>query len=95
MAKGKPKLLRFIDNLKKGYTSLLGKELAGVVNQKAIAGVKAIPGFKKGGVVKRTGPAKVHAGEVVLTKAMATKLRSALKAAPKPRAPRKKKGVAL
>ena len=94
MAKGKPKLLRFIDTVKKGYNSLLGKELAGAINKKAIAGVGMIPTFKKGGVMKKTGPARLHAGEVVLTKAMATKLRSALKAAPKKRAPRKKKGVA-
>lgn len=79
MAKGKPKLLRFIDTVKKGYNSLLGKELAGAINKKAISGVQAIPGFKKGGVVKKTGAAKVHKGEVVLTKAMATQLRAALK----------------
>ena len=76
---GKPKFLSFIDNVKRGYNSLLGKELAHAVNQKAIAGVKAIPGFKKGGVVKRTGLARVHKGEVVLSAAQRKALKKMLK----------------
>ena len=67
MAKKQPKALRFIKNLKKGYNSLLGKELAGAVNKKAVAAVNMIPTFKKGGKVKRTGLVKLHAGEIVLS----------------------------
>jgi len=78
MAKGKPKVLKFIDTLKKGYNSLLGKELAGVINKKAISGVKAIPGFKKGGVVKKTGIARVHKGEKVLSVAQRKALKKML-----------------
>jgi hypothetical protein len=78
MAKGKPKVLKFIDTLKRGYNSLLGKELAGAINKKAIAGVKAIPGFKKGGVVRRTGKALVHKGEVVLSVAQRKALKKML-----------------
>ena len=67
MAKKQPKVLRFINTLKKGYNSLLGKELAGAVNKKAVGLVGAIPSFKKGGVMKRTGMARLHKGEVVLS----------------------------
>ena len=67
MAKKQPKVLRFINTLKKGYNSLLGKELAGAVNKKAVAAVNMIPTFKKGGKVKRTGLVKLHAGEIVLS----------------------------
>ena len=35
MAKKQPKALRFINTLKKGYNSLLGKELAGAINKKS------------------------------------------------------------
>lgn len=79
MAKGKPKMLKFIDNLKKGYHSLLGKDLASAINKKAVAGVNMIPTFKKGGVVKKTGRALVHKGEVVLTVAQRKNLKKLLK----------------
>ena len=78
MAKKLPKALRFIKNLKKGYNSLLGKELAGVVNKKAVGLVSAIPSFKKGGKMRKTGLARLHAGEVVLTASQAKSLKKAL-----------------
>ena len=37
-----------------------------------------IPGYKTGGRVKRTGLARVHKGEVVLTKSAAKSLRKLL-----------------
>ena len=69
MAKKQPKALRFINTLKKGYNSLLGKELAGAINKKAVGAVSMIPvpSMKKGGVVKRTGRILAHKGEIVLT----------------------------
>ena len=79
MAKKLPKALRFIKNLKKGYNSLLGKELAGVVNKKAVGLVSAIPSFKKGGTMRKTGLARLHAGEVVLTSTQAKSLKKALR----------------
>ena len=75
MAKKQPKALRFINNLKKGYNSLLGKELAGVVNKKAIG---LVGSFKKGGKVSRTGLARVHKGEVVLSSNQAKQLKKML-----------------
>ncbi len=79
MAKKQPKALRFINNLKKGYNSLLGKELAGVVNKKAVGLVSAIPSFKKGGKMQKTGLARLHAGEVVLTASQAKSLKKVLR----------------
>jgi len=69
MAKKQPKALRFINTLKKGYNSLLGKELAGAINKKAVGAVSMIPvpSMKKGGVVKKTGRILAHKGEIVLT----------------------------
>ena len=80
MARGKPKVLKFIDTLKKGYNSLLGKELAGAINKKAIGAVSLIPtpSMKKGGVVKRTGLVRMHKGEVVVTVAQRKALKKLL-----------------
>jgi hypothetical protein len=78
MAKKQPKALRFINNLKKGYNALLGKELAGVVNKKAVGLVGAIPSFKKGGTMKRTGLARLHKGELIIPAAKAKALKKLL-----------------
>ena len=68
--------------------TLLGKNIsralsgAGVKNinaaSDAYASPNPIPGFKKGGRVKRTGIARVHKGEVVLTASAAKALRKLL-----------------
>ena len=64
---------------------LLGKNLsravsAGAVDQvNAYASPNPIPGYRKGGKVKRTGIARVHKGEVVLTASAAKTLRKLLK----------------
>ncbi len=78
MAKKQPKVLRFINTLKKCYNSLLGKELAGAVNKKAFGLVGAIPSFKKGGKMHKTGLARLHKNEVVLTASQAKSLRKVL-----------------
>ena len=80
MAKKQPKALRFINTLKKGYNSLLGKELAGAINKKAVGAVSMIPvpSMKKGGVVKRTGLVRMHKGEVVVTVAQRKALKKLL-----------------
>ena len=78
MAKKQPKVLRFINTLKRGYNSLLGKELAGAVNKKAISAVNSIPSFKKGGKMRKTGLARLHKGEVVLTATQAKSLKKVL-----------------
>lgn len=64
------KALKWVDTLKTGSKMLLGKDLSRAVSSRAVDAVKASPpSYAKGGVVKRTGMAKVHKGEKVLTMA--------------------------
>jgi hypothetical protein len=64
--------------------TLLGKNLSRAVSGNATHQVNAlstpnpIPGYKKGGRVKRTGIARVHKNEVVLTVSAAKSLRKLL-----------------
>ena len=79
------KMGRVIGAIKSGSRQLLGKYLSRAVSSAGIKQVEAysspnpIPGYKKGGKVKRTGIARVHRGEVVLTKSAAKTLRKLLK----------------
>ena len=78
------KMGRVIGAIKSGSRQLLGKDLSRAVSSAGIKQVEAysspnpIPGYKKGGKVKRTGLAKVHKGELVLTAAMTKKLHKML-----------------
>ena len=78
------KMGRAIGAIKSGYTQLAGKNLSRAVSGAAVGQVNAlaspnpIPGYKKGGRVKRTGIARVHKGEVVLTKSAAKTLKKLL-----------------
>jgi hypothetical protein len=78
------KMGRVIGAIKSGSRQLLGKDLSRAVSSGAVGQVNAlsspnpIPGYKKGGKVKRTGIARVHKGEVVLTKSAAKTLRKLL-----------------
>ena len=64
--------------------TLIGKNLSRAINQGAIDSANAyaspnpIPGYRKGGRVKRTGLARVHKNEVVLTASAAKTLRKLL-----------------
>lgn len=64
--------------------TLLGKNLSRAVSSgatsqmNALASPNPIPGYRKGGRVKRTGIARVHRGEVVLTKSVAKTLKKLL-----------------
>jgi hypothetical protein len=53
--------------------------MAGALNKKAVGLVNAIPSFKKGGKMRKTGLARLHAGEVVLTSTQAKSLKKALR----------------
>ena len=62
--------------------TLLGKNLSRAIsgaatNQVNMAG--GIPMFKKGGLVKKTGPAIVHKGEVVLSASTVKSLKRLMK----------------
>ena len=64
--------------------TLLGKNVsralsgAGVKQINAYASPNPIPGYKKGGRVKKTGIALVHKGELVLTSSQAKTLKKML-----------------
>lgn len=57
------------------FSPKLGDKLKGADqdNKEQTPADNTLQGYKKGGVVKKTGPAKVHKGERVLTKAQAKK----------------------
>ena len=69
------KMGKWIGAIKSGYHSLLGKDLSNAVNKKAVG---LVGSFKKGGKVSRTGLAKVHKGEVVLSATQAKQLKKML-----------------
>jgi len=79
------KMGRVIGAIKSGSRQLLGKDLSRAVSSGAVGQVNAmsspnpIPGYRKGGKVKRTGLARVHKGEVVLTASAAKTLKKLLK----------------
>jgi len=75
---GVKKMGRWIGAIKSGYHQLLGKDLSAAVNKKAVAAVGSIPTFKKGGVVKRTGLARVHKGELIIPAKKAKALKKLL-----------------
>ncbi len=78
------KMGRVIGAIKSGSRQLLGKDLSRAVSGAAVKQVDAysspnpIPGYKTGGRVKRTGIARVHKGEVVLTAAKVKMLKKLL-----------------
>ena len=78
------KASRVVSMLKDTTRGLLGKNLSNAINQSALDSVNAynspnpIPGYRKGGRVKRTGLAYVHKGEVVLTSTQAKQLKKIL-----------------
>ncbi len=78
MVNRQKKMLGWIDTIKKGSRSLLGKELSEALNKKAVAAVGSIPTFKKGGKVKKTGKIYAHKGEIVLSVAKVRKLKKLL-----------------
>jgi hypothetical protein len=74
------KIGRYVGAIKSGARQLLGKDLSRAVSARAAGAVAASPpSFAKGGKVKRTGLAKVHKGEVVLTAKAAKTLKALMK----------------
>ena len=78
------KMGRVIGAIKSGSRQLLGKDLSRAVSGAAVKQVDAysspnpIPGYKKGGRVKKTGIIRAHKGEVVLTASAAKSLKKLL-----------------
>ena len=69
------KALKWVDTLKSGSRMLLGKGLSQAVNARAMEAVASPTSYAVGGVVKKTGVAKVHKGEKVLTLAQRKQLK--------------------
>jgi hypothetical protein len=67
-----------VDTAKDVSKALLGKELSQAVNKRAVQAVAPMS-FAKGGRVPRTGMAKVHKGEQVLTAKQVASLKKMLK----------------
>jgi hypothetical protein len=78
------KLGRVTQGISDASRTLLGKNIsralsgAGVKQIEAYSSPNPIPGYAKGGKVRKTGIAKVHKGELVLTAAMTKKLHKML-----------------
>lgn len=69
------KALKWVGALKEGSRQLLGKGLSQAVSARAMEAVAAPSSYKVGGVVRKTGYAKVHKGERVLTVAQRKQLK--------------------
>lgn len=74
--KHQKRALSWLNTVKSGAQALVGKDIGRAINQKALGAVQS---FAKGGKVTKTGLARVHKNEVVLTVAQAKSLRKALK----------------
>jgi hypothetical protein len=77
MVNRQKKALGWVDTLKAGSRALLGKELSRAANARAVSAVT--PSYAKGGKVMKTGLARVHKVETVLTVAQTKSLKKALK----------------
>ena len=61
------KFKKWTGAIKDAAQSLMGKEMSRAISSKAVGAVNAIPAFKKGGKVRKTGLAKLHKNEIVLS----------------------------
>ena len=73
------KAKKWVSAIKAMGSTFLGPEISRAVGAKALGAVNAIPAFKKGGKVKKTGIARVHRGEVVLSTPQVKALKKLLK----------------
>jgi len=75
---------RVIGGIKSASRQLLGKDISRAVSSAGVKQVNAysspnpIPGYRKGGKVKKTGIIRAHKGEVILTKSAAKTLKKLL-----------------
>ena len=73
------KIGRYIGAIKEGSRALLGKDLSRAVSERAASSLASPASFAKGGAVKKTGLAKVHKGERVLTAKQVAAMKRMLK----------------
>ena len=79
MVNHRKKLVKWVDTLKAVGQGLVGKRASRAVGEKVLASVQSIPTFKKGGVMKKGGLARLHAGEMVIPAKTAAALKKLLK----------------
>lgn len=75
--KHQKRALSWIDTVKSGAQALVGKKAGRAINNRVLGAITG-QSFAKGGLVKKTGLAKVHKGERVLTAAQARKIKAML-----------------
>jgi hypothetical protein len=75
MVNRQKKTLGWVDTIKTGARMVTGKKLGQALNERAIG---AATGYAKGGLVKKTGLAKLHKGETVLSVAQKKALKKML-----------------
>ena len=73
------KMKKWVAGIKSVAQDLMGKDISRAVGTKALGAVNAIPSFKNGGKVKKTGKANLHRGEVVLSTKQVGALKKLLK----------------
>ena len=72
------KMKKWVAGIKSVAQDLMGKDISRAVGTKALGAVNAIPSFKNGGKVKKTGLARLHKNEVVLPASQAKSLKKIL-----------------
>jgi len=75
------KMQKYATALSNTSRILLGKNLSRAISDRAVDSVNnsAMPSYKKGGKVRKTGKAKLHKGEVVLNTKTVAALRKLMK----------------
>ena len=76
--KHQKRALGWVSAIKSGAQMLVGKQAGQAINKRVVGAITG-ESFKKGGKVHKTGLAKVHRGEVVLTASQAKSLKKVLK----------------
>ena len=77
MVNRQKKALGWVDTIRTGARMVTGKKLGRAINERAI-GAATAGSYARGGLVKKTGLAKVHKGETVLSVAQKKALKKIL-----------------
>jgi hypothetical protein len=76
MVNRQKKALGWVGTIAEGAKMVTGKKLGRALNERAVGAV--VGSYAKGGLVKKTGLAKVHKGETVLSVAQKKELKKML-----------------
>jgi len=77
MVNRQKKALSWVDTIRQGSRMITGKKLGRALNERAVEAA-SVGSYAKGGLVKKTGLAKVHKGETVLSVAQKKQLKKML-----------------